>query len=110
VGVTTRGRSAVPLVVVAAASLTWAYQLGDPGAYPVLDDFVFALLVVGAPALAGAAVRGRAAQVRELDRLARLLDGQRRAEVRAVQLEERNRLEVSLHRGFSEQVSAIAMR
>jgi signal transduction histidine kinase len=110
VGVTTRSRVAAPAVVVSAAALTWAYQLGDPGAYPVLDDFVFALLVVGAPALAGAAVRGRAAQVRELDRLAGLLESQRRAEVRAAQLEERNRVEVTLHRGFSEQVAAITMR
>lgn len=110
VGVANRWRAAAPAVVVAASALTWSYQLADPGAYPVLDDFVFALLVVGAPSLAGGAVRGRAAQVRELDRLARLLDAQREAEVHAARLEERNRLELSLHRGFSEQVAAIAMR
>ena len=68
-------------------------------------------LVIGPPdGLAGAVVRGRAHQVRELRRVAGLLAAQRETEVRAARLEERNRLEMRLHRGFSEQVAAIAMR
>lgn len=101
---------ATAVVVGSAVLLTWAHQVEAPDAYPVLDDFVFSLLSVGAPALAGQVVSGRAAQVRELQRLAALLSAQRRAEVRAAGLEERNRLQLQLHRGFSEQVAAIAMR
>lgn len=110
VGLSTRWPVAAGAVLLAAAVLTLAHQLDAPDAYPVLDDFVFSLLAVGAPALAGAVVRGRAVQVRELRRLAALLSAQREAEVRAAQLEERNRLQLRLHRGFTEQVAAIAMR
>jgi signal transduction histidine kinase len=110
VGLTVRAQVAAPAVVVSAVALTGGYQFADPGAYPVLDDLVFALLVVGAPALAGAAVRARAAQVRELDRLAARLAAQRRDEIRLARLEERNRVGMTLHRGFSEQVAAISMR
>lgn len=102
--------AAAGLVVVSAGALASAHQLDSPGAYPVLDDFVFSLLTVGAPALAGAVVRVRASQVRELQRVADLLSAQRAAEVRAAQLEERNRVQLRLHRGFTEQVAAIAMR
>jgi signal transduction histidine kinase len=107
---------AVPWSVTAAvvggcaAALAGAHQLADLEGYPLLDDLVFSLLVVGAPAAAGAVVRGRARQVRELRRVAALLTAQRDAEVRAAALEERNRLEMRLHQGFSEQVAAIAMR
>ena len=110
VGVTNRWPVALSAVLAAVPALTWAHQLADPGAYPVADDLMFSLLSVGVPALGGAVVRGRAAQVRELRRVAALLDAQRRSEVRAGRLEERNRLELRLHRGFSEQVAAIAVR
>jgi signal transduction histidine kinase len=110
VGLAARWPVAAGTVGLSAAALTWAHQLESPGAYPVLDDFVFSLVGVGAPALAGAVVRGRAHQVRELRRAAGLLAAQRETEVRAARLEERNRLEMRLHRGFSEQVAAIAMR
>ena len=110
VGVTNRWPVALGAVLAAVPALTWAHQLADPGAYPVADDVMFSLLSVGVPAVCGAVVRGRAAQVRELRRVAALLDAQRGAEVRSARLEERNRLEIRLHRGFSEQVAAIAMR
>ena len=110
VGLAARWPVAAGAVGLSATALTWAHQLESPGAYPVLDDFVFSLVAVGAPALAGAVVRGRSLQVRELRRLAALLAAQRETEVRAARLEERNRLEMRLHRGFSEQVAAIAMR
>lgn len=104
----------VPVVALcatgAAALLTWAWQVEDPGGYPVLDDFVFALLAVGAPASAGAVVRLRAAQVHELDRLTARLTEQRADQVRLARLQERARVEARLHRGFGEQVAAIVMR
>ncbi len=110
VGVTTRPRVGVPVVLLTATAFTGAFQIEDPAAYPVLDDFVFSLLVVGAPALAGAALRLRAAQVRELDRIAVRLGEQRAAQVRAAQLEERGRVEARLHHEFGEQVAAIVLR
>ena len=110
VGVASRWPVVLGAVLAAVPALTWAHQLADPGAYPVADDVMFSLFSVGASALGGAVVRGRAAQARELRRVAALLETQRGAEVRAARLEERNRLEIRLHRGFSEQAAAIAMR
>lgn len=110
VGLCSRWSVALMAVLAAVAALTWAHQLADPGAYPVPDDLVFSLLCVGAPALGGAVVRGRTHQVRELRRVAALLEAQRGTEVRAARLQERNRLQLGLHQGFSEQVAAIAMR
>lgn len=97
-------------VAVAAVSLTWAGQTYAPTEYAVLDDLVFYLLVAGGPAVAGAVVRARAAQVQELRRVAGLLAVQREEAARAAELKERNRVEIGLHRGFSEQVAAIVMR
>ncbi|WP_345208145.1 sensor histidine kinase [Fodinibacter luteus] len=110
VGLTCRWPVALGAGLVAASVLTWAHQVADPGVHPVPDDFMFSLLCVGAPALAGAVVQGRSDQVRELRRVAGLLEAQRGAEVRRARLEERNRLQVLLYRGFSEQVAAIAVR
>jgi signal transduction histidine kinase len=76
----------------------------------VLDDLFFYLLVVGGPACAGVMVRDRSTQVRELRRLAGLLELQREEAARAAELRERNRVEIGLHRGFSEQIAAIVMR
>lgn len=110
IGLTSRWPLALGAVLAAASALTWAHQVADPGAYPVPDDYVFSLFSVGAPALAGAVVRRRSDQVRDLRRIAALLEAQRGAEVRRARLEERNRLQMGLYRGFSEQVAAIAMR
>lgn len=96
--------------VLAAGALTGANHLHQPGEYPVLDDLVFYLLVTGAPALAGAAVRVRARQVAESRRLGALLAEQRDAELRTARLVERNGLEVRLHRDFSHRTGAIVMR
>lgn len=96
--------------VGAAAALTQANQLASPVQVPVLDDLVFFLLLVGAPALAGATVRSRTVQARELRRLTELLGVKRGLELRAASLEERNRLEVDLDRYFSEQLGGIALR
>ena len=110
VGAWTPPRAAIVSIVTAAGLLTAASEVFDPHEYPVLDDLFFFLLVIGAPALAGAAVAGRARQVRELRRLAGLLEAQHESEVRAARLRERNRVEADLHRGFSEQIAAIVMR
>src|SRR5690606_11438227 len=110
VGVTSRWPVAGGAVLAAVPALTWAHQLTDPGVYPVADDVVFSLVSVGALSIGGAGVQLRAAQVRELKRVAALLEAQRETEVRAARLAERNRVEIRLHRGFSEHVAAIAMR
>ena len=110
IGLTSRWPLTLGAVLAAASALTWAHQVADPGAYPVPDDYVFSLFSVGAPALAGAVVRRRSDQVRDLRRVAALLEAQHRAEVRRARLDERNRLQMRLYRGFSEQVAAIAMR
>lgn len=97
-------------IVGAAAALTWATQVASPGEFPVLDDLVFFLLVIGAPALAGAILRSRTRQVRELRRLRALLATQREREIRVARMAEQNRIEVDLHRGFSEQIVGIILR
>lgn len=100
---------ATTAVVAAASALTAANQIADPGEYPVLDDLVFFLLVVGAPAAAAVAVRTRARQVRKLQRLHDVLALQRERAVQVARLEERNRIEVDLERSFCEQITAILL-
>ena len=101
---------AVASVLVAGSALGAANQVFAPSEYPLVDDLFFFVMVAGAPAIAGAAVAGRARQVRQLRQLGGQLAIQRDTEVQAVRLRERNRIEVYLHRGFSEQFSAIVMR
>ena len=110
VGLWATPREASAAVCLAAACLTAASQLHAPQDYPILDDLLFFLVLVGGPALAGAAVAGRARQAAELSRLADLLERQRAVELRAARAEERTRIEVSLHRGFTEDLAAIVMR
>lgn len=105
----TPGRSAV-VVVLATLALALASRLGSPGEYPILDDLVFFTVLVGAPVVAGAALAGRSRQLTRLRELVGLLSAQRADAVRLAQAEERNRVEVGLHRGFGEDLSAIALR
>lgn len=103
---------AVPGTVVvagAAVALTAAHQHHDPGAYPVADDLVFFLLMAGAPALAGAALTRRHDQVAELTRLGRRIEAQRSADLEAARIEERQRVEVAVHRRLIEQVGGIVL-
>lgn len=101
----------VALVVTPAAlALALAYQRDAPGEYPFLDDLVFALLVVGAPAVAGGVVRARAAQVRELDELAARLEQQRGTVRRTARLDERRRVLDLAHHRFAERLAAILVR
>lgn len=110
VGLWAAQREAALAVGLATVCLTAASQVQAPQDYPILDDLVFFLVLVGAPALAGAAVAGRARQAGELSRLADLLERQRAIELSAARAEERTRIEVSLHRGFTEDLAAIVMR
>ena len=103
-------RLAIVGVLVAAGATAVAQRLLDPSEYPLLDDLFWWALVTGAPALAGAAVAGRARQVAELRRLTGQLAAQAEDEVRVARLQERNRIEAELHRRFSERFSAIVVR
>lgn len=97
-------------VGVAAIALTRANQIVAPGDYPVLDDLAFFLIITGGPALAGAAIRQRRRQVRDLRQLTADLAAQHESEKRVARLNERNRIEVELSRDLSEQIAAIVVR
>lgn len=109
-GAWTRPIVAVAGALAAGAALTFANQRHFPGHYPLVDDLVFFLLVVGAPALAGASLVARAAQVRELSELSQRLAAQRRDELAAARLEEQHRIQLEVHHRLVEQMGAIALR
>ena len=100
---------ATAVVIGSAAGLTVANQRYEPHAYPVLDDLVFFLLLVGAPAVAGAALTRRRAQAATLRRLADRIAAQRAADVEAARLEERQRVEVEVHRRVIERVGGVVL-
>ncbi|HEX6150064.1 sensor histidine kinase [Nocardioides sp.] len=100
---------AAALVTGSAVGLTVANQRHEPGAYPVVDDLVFFLLLVGAPAVAGAAMARRRAQVTELHRLGDRIAAQRAADLEAARLEERQRVEVEVHRRVIERVGGLVL-
>jgi signal transduction histidine kinase len=102
-------RPATVAVLAAICLLTLANQV-DSDAYHWLDDLTFFTVVVGGPALAGAAVVARARQVRELTGLSAELGAQRRTEVEAARLEEQTRVQEQVHRQISQRVGAIALR
>jgi signal transduction histidine kinase len=91
------------------AALVRANQLLD-AEYHWLDDAVFFLVLVGAPAAAGAAVALRGRQVRRLEVLRGQLDEQHQAEVAAARLEEQSRVHQQLHSRLAERIAAIALR
>ena len=96
--------------VVDACLLTLASQVADPGAYPVADDLFFFTMLVGGPALGGALVTARRDQVRELRRLSAVRAEQREAQVRAAQLEERNRLDAEVVAGLVQHMGALVVQ
>jgi len=98
------------VVLVGDLALTVANQLGNPGDYPVADDLTFFLLVLGGPAVAGASLVRRAAQVGELGLLSARLTAQRRDDLRAARIEEQQRIELQVHQRLVEQMGAIALR
>ena len=108
-GALTPPRVAAWGVVVSVALLTLANQF-DSDRYHWLDDVAFFLVVVGGPAMAGAAVAARARQARELTQLSTDLEAQRRADLETARLEEQNRVQEQVHRQISQRVGAIALR
>src|SRR5690606_35578645 len=68
------------------------------------------LILVGAPALLGAALVARIRQVRELAALTEQLVEQRRDEVAIARLDEQHRIELAVHHGLAERMGAIALR
>ena len=97
-------------VLLTSAALTFANQRHFPGEYPVADDLAFYLLLLGAPAVAGASVVARARQVRELTALSGRLAAQRTRELEVARLEEQQRIELAVHHRIVEQMGAIALR
>lgn len=95
--------------VLATASLTAANQVAGQG-YHWLDDLVFFTVVVGGPAVAGAAVTVRARQVARLERLQAELDEQHRIDVAAARLDEQVRIQQDVHARLAERIAAIAVR
>ncbi len=96
-------------VAAAVPALVAANQLHDQG-YHWLDDLIFFLVVVGGPAVAGAAMTTRADQVRRLTRLQAELDELQRIEVAAARLDEQARVMAEVHSGLAEQIAAIGIR
>ena len=86
VGASAPARATVGWVAAGAVVLSLANGHGADG-YPFLDDLIFFAVVLGAPALAGAVVVARAAQVRQLARLQAELLEQHRLEAAAARLE-----------------------
>ena len=78
--------------------------------YHWLDDLVFFLVVVGGPAIAGAAVSTRASQVSRLTRLQAELEELQRIEVAAARLEEQSRVSGEVHARLAENIAGIALR
>lgn len=100
---------AAAAVAASAVALTLASQHHEPGAYPFADDVAFFLLMVGGPAIAGAGLDRRRRQVRELELLRQRLAAQRTTDLEAARLEERQRVEVSVHRRLIEQIGGIVL-
>lgn len=78
--------------------------------YHWLDDLVFFLVVVGGPAVAGAAVTTRARQVRRLSMLQAELEELQRMQVAAARLQEQSRVSREVHTGLAERIAGIALR
>lgn len=101
--------AAIACVVVTTIALVIAQQMHDAD-YHWLDDTVFFLVVVGGPAIAGAAVTARARQVRRLEQVRAEYDEQQRVEVAAARLEEQNRIQEQVHARLAERIAGIAVR
>ncbi len=81
-----------------------------PHDHALVNDLVFGLIVVGAPAWAGATLVARERQVSRLGALSEQLATQREAELVAARLEEQRRIEARIHHRLVEQLGAIALR
>lgn len=97
-------------VLTVATALTVANQRHYGHEFAAVDDLAFFLILVGAPALLGAALVARIRQVRELAALSEQLVEQRRDEVAIARLDEQHRIELAVHHGLAERMGAIALR
>lgn len=97
-------------VLVADLALTFANQQHFPGEHSVIDDAAFFLLVLGAPAVAGASLVARADQVRDLEALSVRRCAQRADDLAAARLEEQHRIELEVYHRLVEQLGAVALR
>lgn len=96
-------------VLAGAGLMTVSSQVREPDAYTPANDLVFFLIVIGAPALLGASWAARNRQISELQRLSRLREEQREADLHAARLEEHNRIAVRVQQEVIEAMSAIAV-
>ncbi|MBB1484191.1 hypothetical protein H5392_10010 [Tessaracoccus sp. MC1865] len=96
-------------VVLSTSLLVLANQaLGD--GFHWLDDLVFFAVLVGGPALAGAAVKARALHVGRLARLQAQLEEQQRIDVEAARLDVLNGVQAEVHADLAERIAGIALR
>ncbi|MHA7861447.1 sensor histidine kinase [Tessaracoccus sp. Y36] len=96
-------------VVLSTSLLVLANQaLGD--GFHWLDDLVFFAVLVGGPALAGAAVKARALHVGRLARLQAELEEQQRIDVEAARLDVLNGVQAEVHADLAERIAGIALR
>ena len=110
VGARLRTTTAAVSCATAAAMLTVANQVANPGQYSAVNDLFFFAALVGGPALAGGVVSTRARQVRELRRLSRLRAEQRDAELRAARLDEHNRVEEAVTESMVQRMSGLVVQ
>ena len=96
--------------LAAAAILTAANQVADPGRYTAANDLFFFAVLVGCVALAGNLVTARAAQVRELRALSAVREEQRTRELEAARLEERTRVDAGVTRAMMQRMSALVVQ
>lgn len=85
-------------------------QSRNPGEYTPVNDLVFFLAMVGAPAVVGAVWSGRGRQLRELRRLSSLRAAQHAAELRAARLEEQSRVASRLQHDIIQTMGEIVLR
>lgn len=105
---THHGVAAIAVLAVAAA-LTFGNQRHFGQEYAAADDLAFFLIVIGAPALLGAALVARVGQVRELAALSERLAAQRRDDIATARLEEQHRIELAVHHRLVERMGAMAL-
>ena len=96
-------------VLTVAAALTFDNQRHFGHEFAAVDDLAFFLILVGAPALLGAALVARIGQVRELAALSEQLAQQRQDEIATARLNEQHRIELAVHHRLVERMGAIAL-
>jgi signal transduction histidine kinase len=99
--------SAVAGAFLGASALTTANQIGDRGAYSVVNDYFFFAVLLGGAVLAGALISGRSAQLRRLRELSRVRARQHEDEIAAARLDEHSRLQTSVAAAMVERLEDV---